>query len=116
MSSPPIPRDRLITEHYGALRSFAARALGRGSRLDPERITVSALPGESGPSLELDLLALDEALVELEAIDERWARGVELRFFGGLTSDEVANALDLSRRTVTRDWDLARVWLKRRLS
>ncbi|MFT6108100.1 MAG: DNA-directed RNA polymerase specialized sigma24 family protein [Planctomycetota bacterium] len=74
------------------------------------------MPGESGPGLELDLLALDEALVELEAIDERWAGGVELRFFGGLTSDEVANALDLSRRTVTRDWDLARVWLKRRLS
>jgi RNA polymerase sigma factor (TIGR02999 family) len=66
-------------------------------------------------SADVDLLALDEALDRLAALDERQARVVELRFFAGLTVDEVAEALDVSARTVAGDWRLARAWLSREL-
>jgi RNA polymerase sigma-70 factor, ECF subfamily len=62
-----------------------------------------------------DLVALDEALNALAAIDERKSRVVELRFFGGLTEDETAEVLKISSETVTRDWRLAKVWLLRRM-
>lgn len=58
-----------------------------------------------------ELLALDEALGRLEALDGRRARVVECRFFGGLTVEETAEALTLSPATVKRDWDEARAWL-----
>jgi len=63
-----------------------------------------------------DLLALDEALARLAEIDERKSRIVEMRFFGGLTEEEIATVLDLSRRTVLREWKTARLWLYRELS
>lgn len=63
-----------------------------------------------------DLIALDEALGELAEIDERKGRVVELRFFGGLTEAETAEALKVSAETVRRDWRLARSWLRLRLS
>ena len=66
-------------------------------------------------SAEVDLLALDEALDRLAALDERQARVVELRFFAGLTVDEVAEALGVSVRTVASEWRLARAWLSREL-
>ena len=62
-----------------------------------------------------DLVALDEALTTLSAIDERKARVIEMRFFGGLTAEETAAVLDVSRETVLRDWRLARAWLMREL-
>jgi RNA polymerase sigma factor (TIGR02999 family) len=62
-----------------------------------------------------DLVALDEALTTLSAIDERKARVIEMRFFGGLTVEETAAVLDVSRDTVLRDWRLARAWLMREL-
>ena len=64
----------------------------------------------------VDVLALDEALDALAAIDSRQCRVVELRFFGGLTIDEAAEALDVSPATVEREWALAKAWLHRRLS
>jgi RNA polymerase sigma factor (TIGR02999 family) len=60
----------------------------------------------------VDLVALDDALEQLSTFDERKGRVVELRFFGGLTLDEVARVLDVSLRTVERDWTLARAWLR----
>ena len=63
-----------------------------------------------------DVIALDEALNALSRIDPRKARVVELRVFGGLTVDEIAPALDVSRRTVIRDWTMARAWLFQELS
>ncbi len=57
------------------------------------------------------IVALEEALVRLEAADERAARVVECRFFGGLDVDETATALGVSARTVARDWTAARAWL-----
>jgi RNA polymerase sigma factor (TIGR02999 family) len=62
-----------------------------------------------------DVIALDDALVVLAAQDERKAHVVELRFFGGLTNDEIAAALDISTDTVTRDWQMAKLWLRREL-
>ena len=64
---------------------------------------------------ELDLLALDEAMERLADFHERAARIVELRFFGGLNREEVAEVLGLSLRTVGDDWRLARAWLRREL-
>jgi RNA polymerase sigma factor (TIGR02999 family) len=62
-----------------------------------------------------DLLAVDEALRKLQAVDERKARVVELRFFGGLTTEEIAGVLDVSPETVLRDWRMARAWLSREI-
>lgn len=69
----------------------------------------------SAPGRDLDLLALDQALVELTALDERSAKVVEMRFFGGLSIEEAAFALGISHATVEREWASARAWLFRRL-
>ena len=63
-----------------------------------------------------DLLALDEALTRLEKLNERQSRIVEFRFFGGLTQEEIAEALGVSVATVRLDWRMARAWLSRELS
>lgn len=62
-----------------------------------------------------DIVALDEALTAFAQIAPRQAQVVELRYFGGLTEDETATALDTSPRTVRRDWELAKAWLAREL-
>jgi RNA polymerase sigma factor (TIGR02999 family) len=64
----------------------------------------------------VDLLALDEALTELGALDERLCRVVELRYFAGLNIAETADALDVSAATVERDWTVSKAWLRQRLS
>ena len=64
----------------------------------------------------VDVIALDEALKTLEELDPRQSRVVELRFFGGLSLEETAEALHVSVATVRRDWSLARAWLFRELS
>jgi len=68
------------------------------------------------PERGADLLALDEALNRLAALNPRQAQVVELRYFGGLSEEEAAEALKVSLRTVQRDWNLARLWLYRELS
>jgi len=67
------------------------------------------------PGRDVELVALDEALEQLAAIDGRQARIVELRYFGGLTIPEVADALGISSRTVDGEWAMARAWLQRRV-
>jgi RNA polymerase sigma factor (TIGR02999 family) len=62
-----------------------------------------------------DLVALDDALTALAAVDERKSQVVEMRFFGGLNIDETAEALQVSRDTVKRDWKMAKLWLLREL-
>ena len=64
----------------------------------------------------VDVLALDEALERLAALDPQQAKIVELRYFGGLTVEEAAEALDISPATVKRHWTLARAWLKKELT
>jgi len=73
-----------------------------------ERLLVTA-PGR-------DLVALDDALTALARVDERKSRVVELRYFGGLSADEAAEVLDVSPKTVLREWQTAKVWLLRELS
>ena len=63
-----------------------------------------------------EIIALDEALQELEKLDERKSRVVELRYFAGLNEDETATVLKVSRQTVQRDWGFAKSWLFRELS
>jgi RNA polymerase sigma factor (TIGR02999 family) len=64
----------------------------------------------------VDILALDQALTELHALDPRLCRVVELRYFAGLTIAETADALDVSSATVERDWTVSKAWLLQRLS
>jgi RNA polymerase sigma factor (sigma-70 family) len=66
--------------------------------------------------LSADLIALEDALQALEKLDPRRARVVELRFFAGLSQEEVAEALNVSVGTVRRDWSLAEAWLFRELN
>lgn len=68
------------------------------------------------PERGADLLALDEALAKLGALSARQGQVVELRYFGGLNEEEVAEVLKVSARTVRNDWSLARAWLYRELS
>ncbi len=67
-------------------------------------------------SREVDLVDLDDALQDLEKLDERQSKIVELRFFAGLSIEETAHALGISTMTVSRDWNFAKAWLYRRLS
>lgn len=73
-----------------------------------EALVVPCEPGD-------DLVALDEALTALAAVDARKSQVVEMRFFGGLDIDETAEALHVSRDTVKRDWRVAKLWLLREL-
>ena len=68
------------------------------------------------PQQEVDTLALDEALTQLASLDARTAKVVELRYFGGMTVQEVAAAMDVSISTVEADWRMARAWLSERLA
>ena len=75
-----------------------------------------AEPGVVDDETDDDVTAIDEALTRLAALDERQAKIVEMRYFGGLTIEETAQALDISDATVKREWTLARAWLRRELS
>lgn len=77
-------------------------------------VTIEAASPASAPNI-VDVLVLDQALEELASMDERLCRVVELKFFGGLTIDETAEALDVSSATVERDWAAARAWLYERM-
>jgi RNA polymerase sigma factor (TIGR02999 family) len=91
------------------LHARRARAQKRGGgRI---RVTLGGLADDRG-ARELDLLDVDELLRRLEALDERKARVVELRFFGGLTHNEIAELLSVSPKTVEADWYMARAWLR----
>lgn len=84
------------------------RAVKRGGEQQQVSLTYADQPGKE---LEINLLALDEALQHLAAMNPQHAQIVELRFFGGLTIEETAEALGISHATVERDWSLARAWL-----
>jgi RNA polymerase sigma-70 factor, ECF subfamily len=95
-------------------RARTRKAAKRGG--DPERITLDdQLIPSLAPNSQVDLIALDTALQKLAALDQRQAKVVELRYFGGLSVEEAAEVLDISPATIKRDWTLARAWLKREL-
>ena len=68
------------------------------------------------PAAVLELIMLDQALERLSEFDERQARIVEMRFFGGLSMEEIAGVLDISTKTANRDWTMARAWLHQEIT
>ncbi len=92
-------------------RARSRKAWKRGRGL---RVTLTEGLLAAGPA-NVDLVELDRALKELSSLDERLGRLVELRFFGGLTFEETAQALEVSLSTVKREWAHAKAWLFRRL-
>ena len=99
---------RILVDHARGKKRIKRGAGAQRVSLD-EAATISQQP-------QVDILELDEALTSLAEIDQRKARVVELRFFGGLEVEEVAEFLKLSPVTVLRDWKMAKAWLHRALS
>lgn len=93
-----------------------ARERGREKRGGGVSVTSFDDHDGAGPASCSDVVALDEALAGLAEIDPRQARIVELRFFGGLSVEETADALDISAATVKREWASARAWLYLRIT
>lgn len=120
-AGPATPRFESRAHFFGAAgeamrrilvdgaRARGAQKRGGGVRRDGEA-TGAPAPGPD-PAESVDLLALHDALSRLEGEDGRMATIVKLRFFAGMTVDETAAALGLSRRTVLREWTAARAWL-----
>lgn len=98
---------RILVDH-----GLAQRAAKRAAPLQSLSTTVLD-QHEAGP--DADVVAVHDALLELEAHDPRAAKVVELKFFGGLEIEEIAQVLQTSAATVKRDWTLARAWLRREL-
>jgi RNA polymerase sigma factor (TIGR02999 family) len=99
---------RQILVDYARERRAAKR--DGGDRVPVEYLDALPVRGDEG------LLALDDALNDLYRTDERQAKIVEMKFFGGLSSPEVSDVLGLSRATVDRDWATARAWLHRQIA
>ncbi len=91
----------------------AKRAAKRGGERQRSPLTQIATPTSATP---IDLLALEEAMTALGQMDERGARVVELRYFGGLTNKEVAEVLEVPLRSVERSWRRSRAWIKAKLA
>ena len=101
----------ILVEH-----ARSRHALKRGGRAGSEyRLSLSEAD-RLAEKPEVNLLALDDALRQLEKLDPQKLRIVELRYFGGLTIEETAEALQVSPATVKRDWKMARAWLRSELS
>ncbi len=98
---------RILVDHARS-RQRDKRGGGRARVVLDEAVALS-------PQKDEDVLALDEALEKLAKVDPRQAKVVELRFFGGLNVEEVAETLKVSKRTVEGDWMFARAWLSREL-
>ena len=98
---------RILIDHA---RQHLGPQRGGGRTMSLEEI------GEVGDDRSAELIALDEALQSLERLDTRKGQVVELRYFGGLSVDEIAQVLNVSPDTVTRDWRRAKAFLRRELS
>lgn len=99
-------------------RARARHADKRGGQ-DAQRITLDESALAEVPATQpsgVDVLALDTALEKLAALDAQQAKIVELRYFGGLTVEEVAETLEISPATVKRHWTIARAWLQKELA
>ncbi len=101
----------ILVDHARA--HHAEKRGGHAHRVDLDELD---RPRLFAPEQHEHLIAIDDALVELAKYDERAARVVELRFFGDLTSEEAAEVLKVSSRTVKNDWKFARLWLHQRLA
>ncbi len=104
---------RILVDH--ARRATATRR-DRALVISLDHEESSGARAEAAPDPVLDVLGVHEALAQLEQLDPRQARVVELKFFVGLSIDEIAQVVGISPATVTREWAMARVWLHARLS
>lgn len=99
---------RILVDH--ARKHAAVKRGGDRTRVEMDE------PNPAGRKENVDLIALDDALQEMNAAYPRQARVVELRYFGGLTIKQVAYALEIAERTVNNDWEFARAWLRQKIS
>ena len=99
---------RILIDH--ARRQGYAKRGGGAKQVSLEEAAIVA------PDQASELVRLDEALKSLAKVDERRCHVVELRYFGGLSNEEIAGVLKVSENTVTRDWNLARAWLYQQLT
>lgn len=97
---------RILVDHA---RRTAAERRDRGLQVTLDPATAEATP--AAPDAVTDVLGVHEALTRLEEVDARQAKIVELKFFVGLTLDEIAELLSISAATVSREWTMARAWL-----
>lgn len=97
---------RVLLHH--ARKRLAAKRGG-----EAQRVSLSAAAESASESPNIDLIALDKALQELSQFDARKSKIVELKFFGGMTSQEISEVLKISDATIEREWTLARAWLYR---
>ena len=102
---------RILVNH-----AVAKQAAKREAMLVSLDLTEGGQIGQISQSVDANVLQVHEALLAFEAIDPRAAKVVELKFFGGLEIDEIADLLAISPATVKRDWTMARAWLHRELS
>jgi RNA polymerase sigma factor (TIGR02999 family) len=100
---------RVLVDHARA--RLAAKRSGKWPR-----IALADADAIAGSPVDIDLLDLDVALERLAAFDSRKSRVAELRFFGGLSLEEMGHVLEVSPKTVERDWQMARAWLFKTLS
>jgi RNA polymerase sigma-70 factor, ECF subfamily len=115
-----VDRTRVLGTAANVMRHVLvdhARARNAGKRGDGllQVTLVDDMAGGTSSSTA-DILAVDEALTRLAEFDPRQAKVLEMHFFGGLTFEEIALELDVSTRTVKRDWTMARAWLRQELS
>ncbi|MEQ8765397.1 MAG: sigma-70 family RNA polymerase sigma factor [Planctomycetota bacterium] len=103
-----IAMRQLLTTHARKRRS-----LKRGG--ERVRVLLEDPPSDGKDDSAVDLVALDEALTELQRLNPRYSKVVELRFLAGLTIEETAEAIGIAPRTVRQDWTFARAWLRRSL-
>ena len=99
---------RILVDH--------ARKRNAAKRGGPNLTLLVEEAAEQSSKRELDLVALDDALKALAALDERQSRIVELRFFGGLSIEDTSRVLEISPATVKREWSTARAWLYEEIS
>jgi RNA polymerase sigma factor (TIGR02999 family) len=97
---------QILVDHARA-RDAVKRGAGEAAEPIASALSVTV------QAMDVGVIALDRALVELAELDPRQARVVELRFFGGLTVEETAEVLGISTGTVKREWSMARAWLRR---
>jgi len=100
---------RILVDHARARHREKQGGIASAAPLIDEAVA-------GGVEKDLDLVALDEALNRLKEIDERQVQVVELRYFSGLTLEETAEALKVSRTTVAEDWKMAKAWIRRELT
>jgi len=99
---------RILIEH--ARQQLAEKRGKRAEHIDVEEAIVLS------DEMSEELLMLDEALTKLNRVDERKARIVDYRYFGGFTLEEIAKILEISPTTVEREWKFARSWLRREMT